>query len=148
MTTDIKRGEGSGLDALQGIVEGRYPPPTMAATIGMVFSHVEAGYVKFHAMADERHLNPMGGVHGGFAATVLDSVTGCAVHSMLEAGVGFATIDLAVKMVRPVPLHEAVIAEGRLLNQSRNLGVAEGSIKTKAGKLVAHATCTCMLIHP
>ena len=138
----------SGLEALQGIVDGKYPPPTMADTIGMVFSHVEKGYVKFHATASERHLNPMGGVHGGFAATVLDSVTGCAVHSMLDVGVGFGTIDLQVKMVRPVPVNEEVIAEGRLLNLSRNLGVSEGSIKTKAGKLLAHATCTCMLIRP
>ena len=136
----------SGLEALQGIASGKYPSPTMAETIGMVFSHVEAGYVKFHATADERHLNPMGGVHGGFAATVLDSVTGCAVHSMLEAGVGFGTIDLQVKMVRPVPVNEEVVAEGRLLNMSRNLGVSEGDIKTKAGKLIAHATCTCMII--
>ena len=136
----------SGLETLQGIASGKYPPPTMAETIGMVFSHVEAGYVKFHATADKRHLNPMGGVHGGFAATVLDSVTGCAVHSMLEAGVGFGTIDLQVKMVRPVPVGEEVVAEGRLLNMSRNLGVSEGDIKTKAGKLLAHATCTCMII--
>ena len=136
----------SGLEALQGIASGKYPPPTMANTIGMVFSYIEEGYVKFRATADERHLNPMGGVHGGFAATVLDSVTGCAVHSLLEAGVGFGTIDLQVKMVRPVPVNEEVVAEGRILNMSRNLGVSEGSIKTKAGKLLAHATCTCMII--
>lgn len=142
----MKYAELSGLEILQGIVDGTYPPPTMADTIGMVFHQVEPGYVKFYATAGKQHLNPMDGVHGGFAATVLDSVTGCAVHSMLEAGVPFGTIDLQVKLVRPMPLAEEVVAEGRLLNLSRSLGVSEGSIKTKAGKLLAHATCTCMII--
>lgn len=136
----------SGLEVIQAIAAGDIPPPSIAQTMAMDFTHAESGYVKFHATADERHLNPMGGVHGGFSATVLDSVTGCAVHTMLDAGVGFGTIDLQVKMVRPVPLNEEVVAEGRILNISRNLGVSEGSIKTKAGKLLAHATCTCMII--
>ena len=137
----------SGLEVIKGIASGEIPAPSIAETMAMSFTYAESGYVKFHATADERHLNPMGGVHGGFSATVLDSVTGCAVHTMLDAGVGFGTIDLQVKMVRPVPLDEEVIAEGKILNISRNLGVSEGSIKTKAGKLLAHATCTCMIIH-
>ena len=137
----------SGLEVNQGIASGEIPAPSIAETMAMDFTYAESGYVKFHATADERHLNPMGGVHGGFSATVLDSVTGCAVHTMLEAGVGFGTIDLQVKMVRPVPLNEAVIAEGKILNMSRNLGISEGSIKTKDGKLLAHATCTCMIIN-
>lgn len=136
----------SGLEAMKGIVAGIFPPPAMAATMAMTFNEAGEGYVIFHATADERHLNPMGGVHGGFAATVLDSVTGCAVHTMLEAGVGYGTIDLQVKMLRPVPPHEEVIAKGQVLNISRNLGVSEGSLKTQSGKLLAHATCTCMII--
>ncbi len=88
----------------------------------------------------------MGGVHGGFAATIMDSVTGCAVHTMLEAGIPYGTIDLQVKMLRPVPLGEEVIAESKLINLSRRLGVSEGSLKNQNGKVLAHATCTCMVI--
>ena len=88
----------------------------------------------------------MGGVHGGFAATVLDSVTGCAVHTMLDAGLGYGTVDLSIKMLRPVPREVELIAEGRVLHFSRNLGVSEGTLKTADGKLLSHATATCFVI--
>ena len=136
----------SGLEILQGIANGDIPHPTIAETIPMTFAFAEKGHVVFEAMANEKHINPMGGVHGGFIATVMDSVTGCAVHSMLEAGIPFGTIELNVKMVRPVPLHTKLIAEGRLINISRSLGVSEGTLKDEAGKLYAHATTTCMII--
>lgn len=100
----------------------------------------------FHATADERHLNPLGGVHGGFSATVLDSVTGCAVHTMLEAGVGYGTVELDVKMMRPVPVDTKLIARGKVLSLTRSLGFAEGALTDEAGKLFAHATATCMII--
>lgn len=136
----------SGLEMLRAIVNGDLPHPSIATTIPMTFKQVEAGYVLFEATATEAHVNPMGGTHGGFAATVLDSVTGCAVHSKLEAGIAYGTIDLAVKMVRPVPQNQILIAEGRVLNLSRSLGVSEGTLKDESGKLFAHATCTCMII--
>ena len=97
------------------------------------------------ATATAAHLNPMGGTHGGFAATVLDSVTGCAVHTMLPAGVAYGTIELAVKMMRPVPLDTELRAEGNVLNMSRSLGVSEGTLKDSSGKLYAHSTCTCLI---
>ena len=93
----------SGLELLRAMGEGRVPGPSIAETMPMEFSEIEEGRVVFHATADERHLNPLGGVHGGFAATVLDSVTGCAVHSTLAAGIGYGTVELDVKMMRPVP---------------------------------------------
>jgi len=102
--------------------------------------------VKFTARADKRHLNPLGGVHGGFAATVLDSVTGCAVHTMLDAGVGFGTVDLNVKMLKAIPLDRELTAEGRVIHLSRSLGVSEGSIRDAEGVLFAHATATCAII--
>ena len=138
----------SGLAVLQGIISGEFPHPSIAATIGMHFEHAESGRVVFSAVADDRHLNVVGGTHGGFCATLLDSVTGCAVHSMLEPGIGYGTIELNVKMTRPVPRGERMIAEGRLINLSRSLGVAEGDVRDQAGKLYAHGTCTCMLIRP
>jgi uncharacterized protein (TIGR00369 family) len=85
-------------------------------------------------------------VHGGFVGTVLDSVTGCAIHSMLDPGVGYGTIDLGLKLVRAVPLDRELIAEGRVLHLSRTLGVSEGSVKDADGTLYAHATCTCAIL--
>ncbi|MFK7200600.1 PaaI family thioesterase [Acinetobacter baumannii] len=96
----------------------------------------------------DNHLNPLGGVHGGFAATVLDSVTGCAVHTMLPAGVGYGTIDLNVKMCRPLPQNQVLIATGKVINLSKNLGISEGKITDEEGKLYAYATATCMIIRP
>ena len=136
----------SGLEVLQAIRDGDIAHPSIAETMNMKFAEVDSGKVMFLAHADERHLNPAGGVHGGFAATILDSVTGCAVHSMLEKGVPFGTIDLAVKMMRPIPIGVQLFAEGKLINISRSLGVSEGSIRDEAGKIYAHATCTCMII--
>ena len=107
----------------------------------------EHGRIVFEAQADERHLNPLGGVHGGFAATVLDSVTGCAVHTVLEAGVGYGTIDLNVKMVKAVPRSVPLIAEGKVIFVSRSLGISEGTLKDADGYLYAHATATCLILH-
>ena len=78
-------------------------------------------------------------------ATVLDSVTGCAVHSTLEAGVGYGTIDLQVKMLRPVPRNQALMAEATTVHVSRNIATSEGTLKSSDGKLLATATATCFL---
>ena len=140
--------EMSGLQIMQAICDGVIPPPSMSLTIPMTAGQVTKGHVIFTAKADERHINPLGGVHGGFAATVLDSVTGCAVFSMLEAGIGYGTIDLNVKMCRPIPINQELTAYGDIINISRSLGIAEGKIVDKDGKLYAHATATCMIIRP
>ena len=136
----------TGLEVLQALLDGHFPPPTMGKTIPMYPTEVAKGFAKFHAQADQNHLNPMGGVHGGFAATVLDSVTGCAIHSALEAGEGYGTIDLNVKMCRPIPQNKQLIAIGQLINLSKNLGISEGKIIDEDGKLYAYATATCMII--
>jgi uncharacterized protein (TIGR00369 family) len=135
----------SGLEFIQSIVTGTHPPPQICETMSMRMAEARSGYVKFVARADERHLNPMGGVHGGFAATVLDSVTGCAIHTMLDAGDGYGTVDLNIKMLRPVPRDQEVVAESNVLHLSRTLGVSEGTLKTADGKLLAHATATCFV---
>jgi len=135
----------TGLELITALVEGKLPRPSIMDTIPMTFGEARKGYVRFHARADHRHLNPMGGVHGGFAATVLDSVTGCAVHTMLDQGVGYGTVDLNVKMLRPVPRDVELVAEANVIHVSRSLGVSEGSLKTADGKLVAHATASCFI---
>lgn len=144
MSTESK----SGLEIMQAMVAGKAPMPSIAETIPMRGVSVESGYIVFEARADHRHLNPMGGVHGGFAATVMDSVTGCAVHTLLEPGVGYGTVDLNVKMLKPVPVEVALIAEGRAISVSRSIGVAEGVLKDQDGKIYAHATATCVLSRP
>ncbi|GGD49048.1 hotdog fold thioesterase [Erythrobacter arachoides] len=134
-----------GLALMQMMARGDIPPPSISQTMGMAPSSVERGRVVFESTADDRHLNPLGGVHGGFAATVLDSVTGCAVHTMLEAGVGYGTIDLQVKFLRPVPTGETLLAEGTVVHVSRNLATADGKLTTRDGKLLATATATCFI---
>lgn len=137
--------EMTGLEWIRAAVAGHVPTSSMTKTIPMSFLEVDSGYVKMSARADGRHLNPLGGVHGGFAASVLDSVTGCAVHSTLEPGVGYGTIDLHVKMLRPVPRDEELIAEARTVHLSRNLATSEGTLKSSDGKLLATATATCFV---
>ncbi|HGM7288844.1 TPA: PaaI family thioesterase [Serratia marcescens] len=138
----------TGLALLQAAMDGKIPPASIAETVPMKPAEVKEGYIRIVARADERHLNPLGGVHGGFAATVLDSVTGCAVHSTLGAGTGYGTVDLQVKMLRPVPKDIDLIAEGRLVYASKNVAFAEGTLKTAEGKLLASATATCFIIRP
>ncbi|AXV75542.1 MULTISPECIES: PaaI family thioesterase [Ralstonia solanacearum species complex] len=138
----------SDLPLLQAMARGELPRASISDTIPMTMESIDAGTVRFTARADKRHLNPLGGVHGGFAATVLDSVTGCAVHSMLEAGVGYGTVDLNVKMVKAVPVDTPLVAEGRVLHMSRTIGVSEGTLKMQDGTLLAHATATCIIRRP
>ncbi|OTG94931.1 PaaI family thioesterase [Acinetobacter sp. ANC 3832] len=138
--------EMTGLEFLKAMVDGHIPRASISETIPMDLHQISEGTASFNVKADKRHLNPLGGVHGGFAATVLDSVTGCAVHTLLEAGVGYGTIDLNIKMCRPIPLDKELLAIGQVINMSKNLGISEGKIVDEDGKLYAHATATCMII--
>jgi uncharacterized protein (TIGR00369 family) len=135
----------NGLELLKRVKDGIFPHPTMAATIPMKIISVEKGTIEFKAVASDRHLNPMGGVHGGFAATVLDSVTGCAVHSMLAAGEEYSTVDLNIKMLRPVPRGKELRAKGKVIHMSKRLGISEAELTDDEGRIYAHATSTCMI---
>jgi len=135
----------TGLELMRAMMEGRIPRAPIAEIVPMKPIEVASGYIKFTAKADKRHINPLGGVHGGFAATVLDSVTGCAVHTLLEAGTSYGTIDLDIKMLRPIPLEKELMAEGRVIHLSKKIGVSEGTLKDADGNLYALATATCMI---
>jgi len=141
----MERDKLTGLEFLQAMMEGHIPRASISETMPMKPLEVASGYIKFSCRADKRHLNPLGGVHGGFAATVLDSVTGCAVHTLLEAGVGYGTIDLDIKMLKPIPLEKELVAEGRVIHLSKKIGVSEGTLKDSEGNLYALATATCMI---
>jgi len=134
-----------GTKQLQSMINGNTPQPTMASTMNAALIEAQPGFARFDCMASDEHLNPMQGVHGGFAATLLDSATGCAVNSVLEENEGYATVELSVKMMRPVPKNKKLYCEGRMLNRSKSLGVSEGKLIDESGKLYAHATCTCLI---
>ncbi|MBE0484450.1 MAG: PaaI family thioesterase [Bacterioplanes sp.] len=136
----------TGLEVMQAFTNGHIPAPGIAKTIPMTPVTVEYGRIVFHAIADASHSNPLGGVHGGFAATVLDSVTGCATHTTLEAGEAYGTTDLNIKMCRPMPFNKTLIGEGKVINKSKSLVISEGYLRDEDGKLYAHATATNMII--
>lgn len=136
----------SGLETLQKLKDGVFPHPTMATTIPMKIMELKKGFIEFKAVANDMHLNPMGGVHGGFAATVLDSATGSAVHTLLRNGESYGTVDLNVKMLKPVPRGIELRAKGKVIHMSRRLGISEATLTDDEGKIYAHATSTCMIL--
>ena len=136
----------NGLETLEKFKDGTYSAPTMAVTIPMKIISVERGSIEIKTMASDMHLNPMGGVHGGFAATVLDSATGAAVHTMLDPGESYGTVDLNVKMMRPVPREKDLRAKGKVIHLSRRLGISEATLKDNEGKIYGQATSTCMIL--
>jgi uncharacterized protein (TIGR00369 family) len=136
----------TGLDFLQGVVDGRLPAPPIAETLGFALVAVEKGRAIFEGVPQHRHYNPIGVVHGGFAMTLLDSALGCAVHTMLDKGEAYTTLEIKVNMVRPLTKETGLVrAEGRVLHRGRTVATAEGEIKDASGKLYAHATTTCMI---
>ncbi len=136
----------TGLEVFEAVIRGECPAPAIATAIPMRFAAAEHGYIRLIARADAHHLNTYGLVHGGFAATVLDTAGACAIQATLEAGVGSSTIDLHVKYLRPVPREMDLVAEGRVLNLSRRLGLAEATLKDEAGRLLATASLTSMIL--
>jgi uncharacterized protein (TIGR00369 family) len=138
----------SGLDYLRAIASGELPPPPVAELLGMEILEVEAGRVTFALEPAEWMYNPIGSVHGGIAATLLDTCMGCALQSTLEAGVGWATSDLQVRYIRPVTLETGrVLGEGRVVHAGRRSATAEAYMRAERdGTLLAHATCGCTII--
>jgi uncharacterized protein (TIGR00369 family) len=135
-----------GLSFLKAIAEGTLPAPPITETLGFTLTEVEAGRVVFVGTPQFRHYNPIGVVHGGFAATLLDSALGCAVHSTLAKGEGYTTLELKVNLVRAITSETGPLsAEGRIIYRGRTVGTAEASLKDSGGKLYAHGTTTCMI---
>lgn len=136
----------SGLEQLNLLVEGKIPPPSIAETTGQTSFEVKEGFCKVEFIPDNRHLNPMGGVHGGLIATILDSVTGTCVHSVLKAGESYGTVDLNVKMLRPLKVGKSYFAEGKVINISKSLGISEGKVYDEEGKIYGYGSATCMIL--
>jgi uncharacterized protein (TIGR00369 family) len=135
----------AGLDFLRAMGRGDLPPAPMAQLMGMAPVEVEEGLAIFEATPRDDLYNPLGSVHGGFAATLLDTAMGCAVHTALPAGSTYVTLELSVNFVRAITVETGrVRAEGRTLHVGRRVATAEGRLIAEAtGKLLAHGTTTC-----
>lgn len=138
--------EMSGLEFVQGLVDGTLPLNTMAQTLGYDVTEAVSGRVAVTAIPSAIHLNPAGTVHGGLAATLLDSCMGLAIQSTLEKGVGQTTLEFKISLLRPITPETGVIkAEGLVLSRGRRVGTAEGRVTDGAGRLLAHGTTTCLI---
>ena len=136
----------SGLEFVQGLVDGSLPLNAMAATLGYDVTEAINGRVVVTAEPTGALLNPAGTVHGGFAATLLDTCMGLAVQSTLEKGLGQTTLEFKISLVRPITPETGLIkAEGVVLSRGRRIGTAEGRITDQAGRLLAHGTTTCLI---
>jgi len=139
----------TGLDFLRAMRDGELPPPPIVALLGMRLAEIEPGLVVFECAPDESVYNPTGLVHGGLVSTMADSAAGCAVHSTLDAGVGFTSIDLTVSFLRPVTVASGLLrATGRVTKPGRRVAFAAVEIVDGAGKLVASATSSILIMDP
>jgi uncharacterized protein (TIGR00369 family) len=139
----------SGLDFLRGIMAGRIPPPPIAVLFGMSIQAAEPGRVTFGLDVGEHLYNPIGSVHGGVFCTLLDSAMGCAVHSSLDRGQAYTTLELKVNIVRALTVTTpSVVATGQVVSAGKRVVTASGQITGPDGTLYAHATTTCLVLAP
>jgi len=135
-----------GLSFLKAMIAGKLPNPPISELIGFHLVEIEQGRALFEGLPEFRHYNPIGTVHAGFAATLLDSAVGCAVFSTMAKGDTWTTLELKLNLVRPITKDTGVVlAEGRIIHRGRTVATAEGELKDRAGKLYAHASTTCMI---
>jgi uncharacterized protein (TIGR00369 family) len=135
-----------GLGFLQAIIAGTLPQPPISEVLGFHLTEAENGRAVFEGLPEFRLYNPIGSVHAGFAATLLDSALGCAIFSTIAKGDAWTTLELKLNFVRPLTKDTGPVrAEGRIVHRGRTVATAEGDLKDRAGKLYAHATTTCMI---
>ena len=137
----------AGLEYMRAVKNREVPPPPIAVMMNMAPTEVGEGRAVFSALPGEEHYNPIGVVHGGFMATLLDSVAGCAVHTTLELGEAYTTLTLEVKNLRPLTLDTGMVrAEGVVTYRGRRQATADAKLYAEeSGKLLASATSTCMI---
>jgi uncharacterized protein (TIGR00369 family) len=140
----------TGLEMLRAMAAGEVPAAPIAELLGFAPVEVEEGRVVFAAVPAEKHYNPLGTVHGGLAATLLDSAMGCAVHSTLPAGVGYTTLELKVNFTRHITSETGrILCEGTVVHRGGRVATADGRVYAEAdGRLLAHATTTCLILSP
>lgn len=139
----------SGLEYLKKMIAGELPRPPISALMNFGLTELSEGRAVFTVEPAEYHYNPIGVVHGGLAATLLDSAMGCAVHSMLPAGVGYTTLEIKVNYIRPLTAEMGgVRCEAQVIHVGGRTATAEGKVLDESGKLYAHATTTCIIFRP
>jgi uncharacterized protein (TIGR00369 family) len=137
----------SGLDYLTKLIAGELPPPPIAVLMNFTLTEISEGRAVFVSEPGEYHYNPIGLVHGGLAATLLDSAMGCAIHSTLPAGAGYTTLEIKVNFIRALSADSgAVRCEGRVIHGGGRTATAEGRIVDANGRIVAHGTTTCLIL--
>ena len=136
----------SGLDFVRAIFDGRLPAPPIMQTVEPFDSTAEPGVVAFHSIPAFRHYNPIGSVHGGYAAILLDSAMGLAVHTALPAGTGYTTLEFKISFIKGMTEDTGPVrTEGTTLSVGRRAATAEARITDAKGQLLAHATTTCLV---
>ncbi|HCI81938.1 MAG TPA: aromatic compound degradation protein PaaI [Ktedonobacter sp.] len=139
----------SGLEYLRAMANGDVPAAPIGALMNMQVAEVEEGRIVFTAVPEEYHYNPIGTVHGGFAATLLDSALGCAVHTMLPVGTAYTTLEIKVNYLRPLTSSTGkVYCEGKVIHVGGRVATSEARLTDESGKLYAHGTTTCILMRP
>ena len=135
-----------GIELLRGMIDGRFPAPPIAETLDFGVTEIDPGRVVFVGRPSQKHYNPSGSVHGGYAATLLDSAMGCAVHTLVPQGQGFTTLEIKVNYVRPMfESTGEVRCEAAIINMGKTVATAEGKVLDAKGRLVAHGTTTCLI---
>lgn len=141
--------DSDGLTFLRRMATGEVPGPPIASTLGFTVLEVEFGRVVFGLDPAEFHFNPIGSVHGGVFATLLDSAMGCAVHSALPAGTTYTSLDLSVKFLRALTAGSGPVrCEGLIVHLGGRTALAEARLFDGTARLCAHATSTCMIFRP
>ena len=143
------RSAGTGLEALRAMIDGAIPPPPIAQLMGFTLVEVADGLAVFECVPAEFHYNPIGAVHGGLACTLLDSALGCAGHTTLPAGVGYTSVDLNVRYLRPITHASGLLrATGRVVKPGRRVIFTDGELTDAAGRVVATATSSLLVLTP
>jgi len=136
----------NGLEFFAAIFEGRVPPPPIGKTLNFWPLEFEHGRAVFEGEPTRDFYNPIGSIHGSYAAALLDSAMSCAIHTTLAAGLAYTTLEYKINLVRGMSDKTGPIrAEGRILQVGKRIGTAEGKITDAAGKLLAHGTTTCLI---
>jgi len=137
----------TGMQLLLAVKEGTLPAPPIQQTLDFRLIEVERGYTAFAGSPKLEHYNPLGSVHGGYAAALLDSCMACAVHSTLEAGHSYATLEFKINFVRAITADTGEVrAEGKIIHSGKRIATAEGRLIDSTGKLYAHGTTTCLIL--
>ncbi|MGH3861495.1 PaaI family thioesterase [Actinokineospora sp.] len=139
-------GQLSGLELMRAMISGDVPPPPIMRLLDIKRMEAEEGRVIVEMRAQEFHYNPLGGVHGGVIATLLDTAAACAVHTTLPARTGYTSLDLTTKFLRPASVASGLLrCEGTVISRGRRTALAQAQLTDEAGRLLAHATSSCLI---